>query len=108
METTRIRHILEVKGPDIWSIGPGASVFDALRMMSDKDVGALLVMDGDQMVGIMSERDYARKVVLLGKTSRDTRVEEIMSPKVYTVHPQQTVEEAMDLMTRQHIRHLPV
>ncbi len=107
MQTT-IRHILEVKGRDIWSIGPGASVFDALRMMSDKDVGALLVMDGDKMVGILSERDYARKVVLLGKTSRDTRVEEIMSPKVYTVHPQQTVEEAMDLMTRQHIRHLPV
>ena len=108
MQTTMVRHILEVKGQDIWSISPGASVFDALRMMSDKDVGALLVMEGEQMVGIMSERDYARKVVLLGKTSRDTRVEEIMSKKVYTIHPDQTLEEAMDLMNRQRIRHVPV
>ncbi len=108
MQQTTIRHILEVKGPDIWSIGPQASVFDALRMMSDKDVGALLVMEGDQMVGILSERDYARKVVLLGKTSRDTRVEEIMSSKVYTIHPEQTVEEAMEIMNAHRIRHLPV
>ena len=107
MQTT-IRHMLEVKGRDIWSIGPGASVFDALRMMSDKDIGALLVMEGEQMVGIMSERDYARKVVLLGKTSRDTRVEEIMSAKVFTIHPDQTVEEAMEIMNGHHIRHLPV
>lgn len=107
MQTT-IRHILEVKGHDLWSIGPQASVFDALRMMSDKDVGALVVMEGDQMVGIVSERDYARKVVLQGKTSRDTKVADIMSKKVYSIHPDQTVEEAMELMTRQHIRHLPV
>ncbi len=105
---TTIRHILEVKGHDVWSIAPGASVFDALRIMSDKDVGALLVLDGEQMVGIMSERDYARKVVLLGKTSRDTRVDEIMSRKVFTIHPDQTVEEAMELMNGKHIRHLPV
>jgi CBS domain-containing protein len=107
MQTT-IRHILEVKGHDIWSIAPGASVYDALRMMSDKDIGALLVMDKDQMVGIMSERDYARKVVLLGKTSRDTKVDEIMSKKVFTIHPDQTVEEAMELMNSKHIRHLPI
>ena len=105
---TSIRHILEVKGRDIWSISPSTSVFDALRMMSDKDVGALLVMEGERMVGIMSERDYARKVVLLGKTSRDTRVEEIMSSKVFTIHPEQTVEEAMEIMNSHHIRHLPV
>ena len=105
---TSIRHILEVKGRDIWSISPSTSVFDALRMMSDKDVGALLVMEGERMVGIMSERDYARKVVLLGKTSRDTRVEEIMSSKVFTIHPEQTVEEAMEVMNSHHIRHLPV
>ncbi len=109
MQTTiRIRHILEVKGGDVWSISPGASVFDALRMMSDKDVGALLVMQGEQMIGIMSERDYARKVVLSGKTSRDTRVDEIMSTNVHTIHPDQTVEEAMELMNSKHIRHLPV
>jgi CBS domain-containing protein len=107
MQTT-IRHILEVKGQDVWSTTPEASVFDALRMMSDKDVGALLVLQGEQMVGIMSERDYARKVVLLGKTSRDTRVEEIMSKKVFTIHPDQTVEEAMELMNSKRIRHLPV
>ncbi len=107
MQTT-IRHILEVKGHDVWSTTPEASVFDALRMMSDKDVGALLVLQGEQMVGILSERDYARKVVLLGKTSRDTRVEEIMSKKVLSIHPDQTVEEAMELMNSKHIRHLPV
>src|SRR5512142_869956 len=107
MQTT-IRHILEVKGHDVWSIAPGASVYDALRMMSDKDVGALLIMENDQMVGIMSERDYARKVVLLGKTSRETTVDEIMSRKVFTIHPDQTVEEAMELMNSKHIRHLPV
>jgi CBS domain-containing protein len=103
-----IRHILEVKGTDLWSIGPDASVYDALRMMSDKDVGALVVMESDRMVGIMSERDYARKVVLLGKTSRETSVDEIMSKRVHTIHPDQTVEEAMDLMNSNRIRHLPV
>ncbi len=107
MQTT-IRHMLEVKGHDVWSVAPGASVFDALRMMSDKDIGAVLVLEGEQIVGIMSERDYARKVVLLGKTSRETRVNEIMSSKVFTIHPDQTVEEAMELMTNKHIRHLPV
>lgn len=107
MQTT-IRHILEVKGNDFWNIGPEASVYDALRMMSVKDIGALIVMQDDHMVGIMSERDYARKVVLLGKTSRETLVNEIMSKTVFTIHPDQTVEEAMDLMTLKHVRHLPV
>lgn len=104
----RVRHILEVKGRDVWSIGPKASVFDALRMMSDKDIGALVVMEGDKMVGIMSERDYARKVVLLGKTSRETTVDEIMSSTVHTIHPDQTLEEAMELMNQKRVRHLPV
>ncbi len=107
MQTT-IRHILEVKGNDLWSTSPNMSVFDALRMMSDKDVGALIVMEGNQMVGIMSERDYARKIVLLGKTSRETKVSEIMSTRVFTIHPDQTVEEGMELMNNKHIRHLPV
>lgn len=105
---TTIRHILEVKGQDVWSIGPKATVFDALRMMNEKGIGALVVMEGDQMVGILSERDYARKVVLLGKTSRETLVNEIMSSKVFTIHPDQTVEEAMELMDSKHCRHLPV
>ena len=107
MQTT-VRHLLEVKGYNIWSISPSASVYDALRMMSMKDVGALIVMDGDKMVGILSERDYARKVVLVGKASRDTLVSEIMSSKVFTLHPDQTVEEAMDLMNSKRIRHVPV
>lgn len=102
------RHLLEVKGPDVWSIGPDATVYDALRMMADKGVGALLVMEGDALVGIISERDYARKVILVGKTSRDTLVREIMSSKLFTIHPDQTVEEAMELMTNHHVRHLPV
>lgn len=108
MQTTTIRHILEVKGHDLWCTRPDASVFDALRMMSDKDVGALVVLEGEKMVGIMSERDYARKIVLLGKSSRETSVSEIMSKRVYTIHPEQTLEEAMELMNKHRIRHLPV
>jgi CBS domain-containing protein len=77
-------------------------------MMSDKGVGALVIVDDDQMTGILSERDYARKVVLLGKTSRETTVEEIMSKKVFTIHPDQTVEEAMEVMNSKRVRHLPV
>jgi CBS domain-containing protein len=102
------RHLLEVKGPDVWSIGPNATVYDALRMMADKQVGALLVMEDEKLVGIISERDYARKVILVGKTSRETLVREIMSSKLFTIHPDQTVEEAMELMTNHHVRHLPV
>ncbi len=105
---TTARHLLEVKGYDLWSISPNSTVFDALRMMADKGVGALLVMEGDHMVGIISERDYARKVILVGKTSRETLVKEIMSSTVYTIHPEQTVEEAMEIMTNRHIRHVPV
>ncbi|WP_298004725.1 MULTISPECIES: CBS domain-containing protein [Anaerolinea] len=103
-----VRHILEVKGTDVWSIGPNATVFDALRMMADKDVGALLVMEDDKVVGIISERDYARKIILHGKSSKETLVREIMSTSLYTIHPDQTVEEAMELMTNKRVRHLPV
>jgi CBS domain-containing protein len=103
-----VHHLLEIKGPDVWSITPGATVYDALRMMADKGVGALLVMEGDQLVGIISERDYARKIILQGKTSKETLVSEIMSTKLFTVHPDQTVDEAMELMTNKRVRHLPV
>jgi CBS domain-containing protein len=105
---TTARHLLEVKGPDVWSISPEISVYEALRMMADKDVGALLVMEDDHLAGIISERDYARKIILQGKTSKDTLVREIMSTRLFTIHPDQTVEEAMELMTQRHIRHLPV
>jgi CBS domain-containing protein len=103
-----VHHLLEIKGPDVWSITPDATVYDALRMMADKGVGALLVMQGDQLVGIISERDYARKIILQGKTSKETLVSEIMSTKLFTVHPDQTVDEAMELMTNKRVRHLPV
>lgn len=104
----RVRHILEFKGDILFSIGPDETVYDALRMMSDKDVRALLVMENDRMVGILSERDYARKVILVGKSSRETKIREIMSSTVHTIHPNQTVEEAMELMDKKHVRHLPV
>ena len=103
-----VRRILQIKGQDVWSISPAASVYDALRMMCEKDVGALMVIENSRLVGILSERDYARKVVLEGKSSRDTRVKDVMTPEVITVHPEQTLHECMEIMIDSHIRHLPV
>ena len=103
-----VAHVLHGKGRDIWSIPPDASVYDALRLMADKEVGALLVLDSGRLVGIISERDYARKVILKGKSSLDTPVRDIMTAKVICVRPEQTIEECMALMTDKHVRHLPV
>lgn len=103
-----IRQLLQIKGYDIWTIIPDATVFDALRLMAEKDVGALLVMEKDQLLGIISERDYARKVVLLGKSSHEVRVSEIMTRELHVIHPDQTLEEALALMTAERVRHLPV
>ena len=103
-----IRQLLQTKGHDLWSARPDTSVYDALQLMDEHSIGALLVLDGDDLVGIFSERDYARKVVLKGKTSRGTNVEEIMSRRVSCVRTDQTIEECMALMTDKHIRHLPV
>ncbi len=103
-----VRHILQVKGNDVWSTTPRTTVYDALRMMADKNVGALLVMEGEKVMGIFSERDYARKVVLQGRSSKETKVSEIMTSKLVTIHPDQTIEEAMELMTNKRVRHLPV
>lgn len=103
-----VRQILEAKGYDIWSIVPDASVYDALELMADKEVGALLVLEGEQPVGIISERDYARKVILKGKRSIDTPVKEIMTKEVISVRLDQPVEECMELMTERRVRHLPV
>ncbi len=103
-----VRHILKEKGQRLWSVGPDTMVIDALKLMAEKEVGALLVLDGGKLVGIMSERDYARKVILKGKSSLDTSVREIMTAKVFFIRPAQTVEECMALMTDKHIRHLPV
>jgi CBS domain-containing protein len=103
-----IRHLLEIKGFDIWSVSPKDTVFEALRRMADKDIGALMVMEGERLVGVLSERDYARKIILFGKSSKETPVKEIMSTTVISIHPEQTVDEAMALMLDKHIRHLPV
>jgi len=103
-----VRDILKIKGRDVWSVTVGATVFEALRLMAEKEVGALLVMDDRRIAGIISERDYARKIVLLGRTSPNTRVEEIMSSHVVYTHPDQSIEECMAIMTDRRIRHLPV
>jgi len=103
-----VKGILEAKSHRLLSISPEASVLDALKLMAEKDVGALVVLDGDHLAGIFSERDYARKVILQGKSSKDTPVREIMTHKVVCVRPDQSVEECMALMTDKRIRHLPV
>jgi len=102
------RQLLQAKGRDIHSIAPDARVFDALKLMAEKNVGALVVIEGGRLAGIISERDYARKVILLSKSSHDIAVREIMTAKVITVQPGQTVEQCMALMTEKRIRHLPV
>jgi len=103
-----IKDVLRDKGQAVWSIDLNASVLDALKLMAAKEIGALMVVDGGQLVGVVSERDYARKVVLHGKSSKDTPVREIMTQKVLYVRPEQTVEECMALMTDKHVRHMPV
>jgi CBS domain-containing protein len=103
-----ISGLLAHKGGQIWSVSPDATVFEAIQFMSDKNVGALLVMEGHQLVGVMSERDYTRKVALKGKSSKQTQVREIISNPVVTVTPQHTIEDCMRLMTEHRIRHLPV
>jgi CBS domain-containing protein len=100
--------ILEGKGGEVLRIGPDATVFEALELMAEKGVGALVVTDGDHLAGILSERDYARKVILLDRGSRETKVGEIMTREVITVEPARTVTECMELMTERRFRHLPV
>lgn len=102
------RNILAEKRPGIYTARPDVSVFDALRLMAEHNVGALVVVDGGDVVGVISERDYARKVILIGKSSRETQVREIMGTPPVTVGPATTVGECMQLMTGNHIRHLPV
>ena len=103
-----IRHLLEGKGSNVWTIGPDATVLDAVAKMADKDVGSLVVMDGEKLVGIITERHYSRNVVLKGKTSPTTLVGEIMETSVVHVRPEQSVELCMALMTDKRVRHLPV
>ena len=103
-----IKELLKKKSGDIWSISPQASVYQALELMAQKEVGALLVIENGKLVGIFSERDYARKIILKGKASKETAVSELMTTSVYYVTPDNTLEEAMALMTSKHIRHLPI
>ena len=104
----KVSHLLDAKGRDIWSLAPEATVYEAIDLMAQKGVGALLVMEGERLVGIVSERDYARKVILKGKASKETQVRQIMSHPVVCARPELTVEQTMAIMTDKHIRHLPV
>jgi len=103
-----VSQLLQSKGHEVWSITPDATVYQALEKMDEKNIGALLVIENEQVVGIFSERDYARKVVLHGKASRETPVSDVMTSRVIAVPPDQSVEKCMALMTDKRIRHLPV
>jgi CBS domain-containing protein len=105
---TSVRHLLLQKGSRVWSTHPDASVFDAIKEMADKNIGALVVIEEAQLVGIITERDYARNVVLKGRTSPKTRVREIMQTNVVYALPDYTVEQCMALMTSKLVRHLPI
>lgn len=106
--TETVSSILRHKGHNVWSVSPDESVFEAIRLMADKGIGALVVIAGQQLVGILSERDYARKVVLQGRSSRDTPVRDIMTSTVVSVSPNHTVDDCMRIVTTNRIRHLPV
>jgi CBS domain-containing protein len=103
-----VKQLLESKGRDVWSVSPDTSVLEAIKKMADKQIGALLVLDQGKPVGIVSERDYARKVILQGRSSQETAVKEIMTTRVVCARPDLNVEECMAIMTDKHIRHLPV
>lgn len=103
-----VRELLERKGGVVWTIAPSASVLEAIKIMAEKAVGALVVLDGSNLMGIISERDYARKVILQGRSSKETSCREIMTGKVFYVTPERTLDECMALMTEKRIRHLPV
>lgn len=103
-----VKKLLAVKGHQVWTISPDATILDGLKLMAEKNIGALLVLDGEQVVGIFTERDYARRVELAGKKTAETRIAEVMTQNVITVEPTRSVNECMVLMTEKRIRHLPV
>ncbi len=103
-----VSSLLHHKGSTVWHVTPEATVFDTIKLMAEKNIGALLVLSHGRLAGIFTERDYTRKIALMGKTSRDTRVQEVLSGNVICVSPNESVEECMRLMTEHRIRHLPV
>lgn len=103
-----VGQLLDAKGREVWSLGPDATVYDALQLLAKKNVGALVVVESDRVCGILSERDYARKIILIGRDSRETAVRDIMTSEVRTITEEQSVSQCMSLMTEHHIRHLPV
>ena len=103
-----VKELVEQKGADVWSVRPDVTVFETLELMASKEIGAVLVFDGERLVGMFSERDYARQVILKGKASKDTPVRDVMTARVTYVRPEQTVEDCMALMTDKRVRHLPV
>ena len=104
----QVKEVLENKGNNVWTIAPEATVYQALELIAEKDIGALLAMDDGRVVGVFTERDYARKVILAGRASRQTSVRDVMTTRVISVRPDQSVENCMALMTEKRIRHLPV
>lgn len=108
IDNTSVSEILKGKGSTVWSVTPETSVFDAIQLMADKNIGALLVTEGGRLLGVVSERDYTRKVILQGKASKTTQVREIVSGAVISVTPSHTVQECLQLMTQNRVRHLPV
>lgn len=104
----RVKKLLEAKGSQVYTVSPDATVYDALKLMAEKEVGALVVVENDKMVGILSERDYARKVILKGKNSQETLVKEIMTTNIVHASPEQKIRKCLSLMTKNHFRHLPI
>ena len=104
----KVAEILQTKGSKVFSITSDITVYEALKAMGEKNIGALLVIEGQQLMGIISERDYARKIILKGKSSHDTLVKEIMTENVISISPEDSIEKCMELMSERHIRHLPV
>ena len=104
----KVKKLLDKKGYDVYSVSPDATVYDALKLMAEKEIGALVVLENEKIVGILSERDYARKVILKGKSSKETSVREIMTSDVIHTSPDEKVRKCLSLMTKHHFRHIPV
>ena len=106
--SSTVQHLLQAKGAEVWSVSPESTVYEALQVMAEKDVGAVLVLEQGKLVGVFSERDYARRVILEGRSSKTAPVRDLMARDVLSVGPDELIEDCMKLMTEKHVRHLPV